>query len=84
MHKLRDVIKGRKFERQQDIIDFFKLEKPFIYGRLKFHVKLYKYVSLLNSSFYSWNFYFLTLTKQKSQTQESVNLHVVANHYYYL
>lgn len=45
LHKLRDTIKDRKFETQQDEIQFFKTEKPFIYGRLKFYVKLYKYAS---------------------------------------
>ncbi|MEM1336718.1 MAG: RteC domain-containing protein [Bacteroidota bacterium] len=44
LQELRLIIRGGDFETKEDEILFFKKQKPFIYGNLKFYVKLYKHL----------------------------------------
>lgn len=45
LQKLRLVLRKGKFKTKKEEIKFFKKQKPFIYGRLKFYSKLYRYVT---------------------------------------
>ena len=49
LQKLRIVVRTGEFKNKEEEIKFFKKQKPFIYGNLKFFVKLYKHL-LLNFS----------------------------------
>lgn len=44
LQKLRIVIRNGSVISKEDEILFFKKQKPFIYGNLKYYVKLYKYL----------------------------------------
>lgn len=44
IQELRIVIRAGTFENKENEIEFFKNQKPFIYGRLKFYAKLYKFL----------------------------------------
>lgn len=44
LQKLRVVLRKGKFINKENEILFFKKQKPFIYGQLKFYAKLYKYL----------------------------------------
>ena len=44
LQKLRVVLRNGKFKNKEDEISFFKKQKPFIYGHLKFFAKLYKFL----------------------------------------
>nr|WP_321414768.1 hypothetical protein [uncultured Allomuricauda sp.] len=44
LQQLRIVIRNGSFMNKENEIRFFKRQKPFIYGNLKFYVKLYKYL----------------------------------------
>ncbi|MDL5511236.1 RteC domain-containing protein [Arenibacter sp. M-2] len=44
LQKLRVVLRKRNFINKENEILFFKKQKPFIYGHLKFYAKLYKYL----------------------------------------
>lgn len=44
LQRLRLVVRNGKFINKENEIRFFKKQKPFIYGNLKFYVKLYKYL----------------------------------------
>lgn len=45
LQELRLVLRNGKFKNGKDEIKFFKRQKPYIYGRLKFHSKLYQYAT---------------------------------------
>tara|TARA_R110002049_G_scaffold214533_3_gene386004 strand:+ start:18973 stop:19821 length:849 start_codon:yes stop_codon:yes gene_type:complete len=45
LQELRVVLRNGKFKNKKDEIQFFKKQKPFIYGRLKFYSKLYVYIT---------------------------------------
>ena len=40
LQKLRVILRNKEFETKQDEITFFKKQKPYIYGKLKFFVKI--------------------------------------------
>ncbi|GLB54098.1 hypothetical protein NBRC110019_31390 [Neptunitalea chrysea] len=42
LHQLRLIVRANQFDSIQEEIDFFKEQKPFVYGRLKFFVKIHK------------------------------------------
>tara|TARA_R100000935_G_scaffold58901_1_gene99330 strand:- start:7522 stop:8361 length:840 start_codon:yes stop_codon:yes gene_type:complete len=44
LQQLRVVLRKRNFINKENEILFFKKQKPFIYGQLKFYAKLYKYL----------------------------------------
>ncbi|TDN93360.1 RteC protein [Salegentibacter sp. 24] len=44
LQKLRIVLREKNFINKENEILFFKKQKPFIYGQLKFYAKLYKYL----------------------------------------
>lgn len=44
LQELRVVVRNDNFINKENEIRFFKNQKPFIYGNLKFYVKLYKYL----------------------------------------
>ena len=44
LQQLRVVLRKRNFLNKENEILFFKKQKPFIYGQLKFYAKLYKYL----------------------------------------
>ncbi|MBJ98809.1 RteC domain-containing protein [Mesonia oceanica] len=44
LQQLRVVLRKRNFINNENEILFFKKQKPFIYGQLKFYAKLYKYL----------------------------------------
>ncbi|SHG25768.1 RteC protein [Salegentibacter echinorum] len=44
LQKLRVVLRENNFINKENEILFFKKQKPFIYGQLKFYAKLYKYL----------------------------------------
>lgn len=44
LHRLRLILRNKEFNSKQDEIDFFKEHKPFVYARLKFFVKIHKYI----------------------------------------
>ncbi|MFB9055911.1 RteC domain-containing protein [Mariniflexile ostreae] len=44
LQQLRVVLRNRNFINKENEILFFKKQKPFIYGHLKFYAKLYKYL----------------------------------------
>lgn len=44
LQQLRVVVRKRNFINKENEILFFKKQKPFIYGQLKFYAKLYKYL----------------------------------------
>ncbi|MBI6119124.1 RteC domain-containing protein [Salegentibacter sp. F60176] len=44
LQKLRVVLRKGSFSNKENEILFFKKQKPFIYGQLKFYAKLYKYL----------------------------------------
>ncbi len=44
LQQLRVVLRKRNFINKENEILFFKRQKPFIYGQLKFYAKLYKYL----------------------------------------
>ncbi len=44
LQRLRLVIRNGSFKNKEDEILFFKRQKPYIYGNLKFYVKLYKHL----------------------------------------
>ncbi len=44
LRELRIAIRENSFVNKENEIQFFKMQKPFIYGNLKFYVKLYKYL----------------------------------------
>ncbi|GAA5225130.1 MULTISPECIES: RteC domain-containing protein [Bacteroidota] len=46
LQKLRIVVRTGEFKNKEEEIKFFKKQKPFIYGNLKFFVKLYKHLLL--------------------------------------
>ena len=46
LQKLRIVVRDGEFKNREEEIKFFKKQKPFIYGNLKFYIKLYKYLLL--------------------------------------
>ena len=41
IQELRIILRNGKFKRKEDEICFFKEQKPFVYGRLKFYTELY-------------------------------------------
>lgn len=43
IQKLRVVVRENNFDSTQDEIDFFKIHKPYVYGRLKFFIKIHRY-----------------------------------------
>mgnify|MGYP001794899196 FL=1 len=43
LQKLRFLLREDKFETEEQEIKFFKQQKPYIYGRLKFYAKLYNF-----------------------------------------
>ena len=43
LQKLRFLLREEKFESEEQEIKFFKEQKPYIYGRLKFYAKLYNF-----------------------------------------
>ncbi len=45
LQELRVVLRSGKFKNKRDEILFFKEQKPYIYGRLKFYVKLYGFLT---------------------------------------
>ena len=45
LQKLRVILRNKEFETKQDEITFFKKQKPYIYGKLKFFVKILKTLS---------------------------------------
>lgn len=44
LQKLRFCIRNNEFQSKTDEIKFFKEQKPYVYGRLKFYVKVYKFL----------------------------------------
>ena len=44
LQQLRLIVRDNQFNSIQEEIDFFKEQKPFVYGRLKFFVKIHKSV----------------------------------------
>lgn len=44
LQQLRISIRNGSFINKENEIEFFKIQKPFIYGNLKFYIKLYKYL----------------------------------------
>lgn len=44
LNKLRLIVRNNDFESETDEIGFFKIQKPFIYARLKFFAKVYNYL----------------------------------------
>lgn len=44
LQRLRIQLREDSFIKSEDEIHFFKVQKPFIYGSLKFYIKLYKYL----------------------------------------
>lgn len=46
LQKLRVLVREGEFKNKENEILFFKKQKPFIYGQLKFYAKLYKYLLL--------------------------------------
>ncbi len=44
LQELRFIVRERNFLNKENEILFFKKQKPFIYGQLKFYAKLYKYL----------------------------------------
>lgn len=44
LQKLRVVLREKRFASKLEEIKFFKKQKPYIYGNLKFYVKLYKHL----------------------------------------
>lgn len=44
LQKLRLLLRNETFRNKEDEINFFKRQKPFVYGRLKFYAKIYKYL----------------------------------------
>lgn len=44
LQQLRVILRKRNFINKENEILFFKKQKPFIYGQLKFYAKLYKYL----------------------------------------
>ncbi len=45
LQKLRKIVRDDSFKKVDDEINFFKNQKPYVYGRLKFFVNLHKYIS---------------------------------------
>ncbi|MEY8781109.1 RteC domain-containing protein [Allomuricauda sp. XS_ASV26] len=45
LQELRLILRNGEFKNGKDEIKFFKRQKPYIYGRLKFYSKLYQYVT---------------------------------------
>lgn len=43
IQKLRVLVRENDFNSIKDEIDFFKIHKPYVYGRLKFFVKIHRY-----------------------------------------
>ena len=44
LQKLRIIVRNGEFISKEDQITFFKHQKPFVYGQLKFYAKLYKFL----------------------------------------
>lgn len=44
LQKLRFALRDGEFIKKEDEIKFFKKQKPYVYGQLKFYTKLYKYL----------------------------------------
>lgn len=43
VRKLRKLLSGRDFKNSEDEIHFFKVQKPFVYGRIMFFLTIYNY-----------------------------------------
>ncbi|MFD0932531.1 RteC domain-containing protein [Psychroflexus salinarum] len=46
LQKLREAVRNQDFKTKEQEIYFFKVQKPFVYSRLKFYAKVYNYLLL--------------------------------------
>lgn len=44
LQKLREAVRAHEFKTKEEEIYFFKVQKPFVYSRLKFYAKVYNYL----------------------------------------
>ena len=63
IHSFRTTLRSSKFRSRKAEVHFFKYTKPYVYGRLKFFVKLHKYLLLKPQG---------SIAKQRAHIDEAV------------
>ncbi len=80
LQELRLCIRHNEFQNKTDEIKFFKEYKPYVYGRLKFYVKIYKFLIHRPMGTIKSQRNFIDVEIEKLQTNNQKNIDFVKYH----